>query len=642
VSISSTAQTQRDLFLKNMAALWRADPRLAQRVDAVMDDQRLALEPTKSGAWTARMPTPGGRPCYLHSRYNPVDEADKLLAPTDFDEAYCFVLGGFGLGYHVRAAFSRLKGDAMLIVVEPSLNVLATALGCVDLAEPLASGRLLILTEANKSVIHETLRPHAALIMLGVKIIAHPPSQQIASEFHAALRTLITEYVTYARVALMTLVSNAEITCRNIAYNLATLVATPPIDILRNRFSGCPGLIVSAGPSLRKNIDRIADAKGRAVMFAVQTTYKPLLQRGIVPDFVLSLDFHEISRQYFEGTDSRGDVHLVAEPKATWHVVDHFRGPISLLDNAFARLLIGDELVGRDGLPAGATVAHLAFYLAEYVGCDPIIFVGQDLAYTGYVFYVPGVDIHQTWRSEINRFNTMEMKEWERIVRNRDILRKVKDAEGRELYSDDLLFTYLEQFEKDFMKATARLIDATEGGAYIRGTQVMPLRDALDQFCRRPIPPERFAYRREVRWYDPSRLNAARAELADRIEGVRTVRSICDEMTDLLGELKTLVHDPDRFNRRLGRVDELRAVLRSSDRAYSIISAASQLAELRRFSADRKLSAASHEGADRARRQIERDLEFVGSVRTGADTVSEMLSVALERLDRAIAEGRAS
>ena len=55
-------------------------------------------------------------------------------------------------------------------------------------------------------------------------------------------------------------------------------------------------------------------------------------------------------------------------------------------------------------LPAGATVAHLAFYLAVYLGCDPIIFVGQDLAYTGHVFYVPGVEIHQAWQSELNRF----------------------------------------------------------------------------------------------------------------------------------------------------------------------------------------------------------------------------------------------
>ena len=33
-------------------------------------------------------------------------------------------------------------------------------------------------------------------------------------------------------------------------------------------------------------------------------------------------------------------------------------------------------------LPSGATVAHLAYYLAEHLGCDPIIFVGQDLGFS--------------------------------------------------------------------------------------------------------------------------------------------------------------------------------------------------------------------------------------------------------------------
>ena len=33
-------------------------------------------------------------------------------------------------------------------------------------------------------------------------------------------------------------------------------------------------------------------------------------------------------------------------------------------------------------LPSGSTVAHLAYYLAEHLGCDPIIFVGQDLGFS--------------------------------------------------------------------------------------------------------------------------------------------------------------------------------------------------------------------------------------------------------------------
>jgi len=118
--------------------------------------------------------------------------------------------------------------------------------------------------------------------------------------------------------------------------------------------------------------------------------------------------------------------HLVAEPKVTWHVLDCYKGPISVLGNDFARMLLDDQLGHRSGLKAGATVAHLAFYLAVYMGCDPIVLVGQDLGYTGNVYYMPGVAFQDMWMPDLNRFSTIEMKEWERIVRHRNLLKKVE------------------------------------------------------------------------------------------------------------------------------------------------------------------------------------------------------------------------
>ncbi|MHC4063009.1 MAG: motility associated factor glycosyltransferase family protein [Planctomycetota bacterium] len=453
------------------------------------------------------------------------------------------------------------------------------------------------------------------------------------------MRTAVTDYAAYSRTTMVTLVHNAQITCRNIAYNLPTYLSTPPIDILKERFAGNPAIVVSAGPSLRKNIDLLHRAKGKAVLCAVQTMFAPLLRRGIVPDSVTSLDFHEMSRRYFQGIEDFRGVHLVAEPKSTWHVIDLYDGPISLLEGHFAHLLVGSSLAGRGSLPPGATVAHLSFYLAQYMGCDPIIFVGQDLAFTGHVFYVPGVEVHRSWTGEINRFNTMETKEWERIVRNRRILRKIEDIEGKTIYTDELLFTYLEQFEKDIAACSARVIDATEGGARIRGTEVMSLHEALERYCAQDIPAERFEYLETTRWYDPARLPAARAEIVLRLDEVRAVEGICQELIEVLGELQGLTEDPARFNRRLVRVDELRAQVQQQDRAYRIINSASQRAELRRFAADRKLELDEASGGKRAAKQLKRDLDFVAETKEGAADVIGILTETLARLDKAIAQG---
>lgn len=622
------------LFLKNMAQLWRADPELAVRLDEIDDDQRLPLEPTRSGHWTTAMSTPDGRRCYLASRYDPMKEAQARMDALSLEDKFCFFVGGFGLGYDIQALHARLTGEAAIVVGEPSLPLLATALCCVDLSEVIASRRLVILTSEDKARLHARMEPHNALMMLGAQFLPHPPSQQIAGDFHARVRNLLTDYVTFVRMALVTLVQNSQVTCRNVAHNLVAYLSTPPISIFQQSFRGRPGIIVSAGPSLRKNIDLLPQAKGKAVICAVQTVLKPLLQRGVRPDFVTSLDYHEVSKHYFEGAGDLSDVHLIAEPKATWHVVDGYPGPMSLLDNDFAHLLVGEALAARAGLTAGATVAHLAFYFLRHIGCDPIIFVGQDLAYTGHVYYMPGVEMHHTWQSEINRFNTMEMREWERLARAREILRKAEDVQGREVYTDELLFSYLEQFEKDLAGAAVRAIDATEGGARIRGTEVMTLRQALDRFCAEPLPAECFAHRRSVKCFDDSRLVPARAELQQRLEEVREVEHICQETLEVLRELAELTGDPDRFNRRLARVDELRTRLNDSSRGYAVINAISQVSELRRFSADQKLAVSGATGAERARRQIVRDLEFVQATKDGAGVAEQMISTALERFDQ--------
>ncbi|HOB74910.1 MAG TPA: DUF115 domain-containing protein [Phycisphaerae bacterium] len=627
-----------DLYARNMAALFRTDGYLAQRIDEAIDDGSVIVEASRKGAPCVAVRVAGAdRPVYLHSRVDPLDEAERFAASVELGDDFCFIVGGFGLGHHIKALFNRLKGESFLIVTEPNLVLLKAALGAVDLVDVLASGRCIILTSDDKAQMQTRLEPRNTLMMLGAKFVSHPASERVAGEFHATMRKRIADHMTYWRMTLVTLVANSRITCRNVANNLPRYLSTPPINILHDRFKGYPAIVVSAGPSLRRNIDQLAQLKGKAVIICVQTTFKTLLDRGITPDFVTSLDYHEMSRRFFENVKDFSGTHLVAEPKATWHVIDAYRGPVSLLSNDFARLLVGDELGARAGLKAGATVAHLAFYLALFMGCEPVVLVGQDLGYTDHVYYTPGTAMHEMWRPELNRFCTMEMKEWERIVRARKILMKVKDIHGRNIYTDEQLFTYLQQFEGDFAAVPGRVIDATEGGVRKSNTQVCTLAEVAQRYCREPIPHDRFAYRDELNWNDVSRLERGRDEVKKRVEDLERMTTTCRRLTELLKELTGLLDDPAKFNRRLKEVDRLRAEVRQQERTYQMISAVAQLAELQRYSADRRLELAGVEGKERARGQLQRDIRFVEAVIEGAEVLREILDECLGRFDMAMA-----
>jgi len=300
-TIDTSCRVGNEMFLRNMETLWRCDASLALLVDGVPDERRLTLETTKSGHWTAALSASPDRRAYLHSRYDPHDEATRLIDSIEFKEKYAFVVSGLGLGYHVLELLGRLRGDAFIICIEPSLEIIATAMTCLDFTEAIGSGKLILLTDANKGRLHDRLGEWGTLMMLGMAFVQHPASVRAAGQGYLPILEAIQEFVTFTRMSLLTLVSNSRITCKNIAMNLVSYLSTPPIDGLRDRFKNNPAVIIAAGPSLRKNIDQLAALKGKAVLCAVQTAIKPLMRHRIEPDFVTSLDFPRDVSHVFPG-----------------------------------------------------------------------------------------------------------------------------------------------------------------------------------------------------------------------------------------------------------------------------------------------------------------------------------------------------
>ncbi|MBN1765632.1 MAG: motility associated factor glycosyltransferase family protein [Sedimentisphaerales bacterium] len=631
-------------YLANMKTLWEKWPLFAQQLDRVDENDFIPCIKTKTGDLTCMLSGQSGEPVYMHSRYDPKREADRWaqgavdLADKQQDEEssripMCYMVDGFGLGYHVKALFERLTGEAFIVISERNIPLIRTALHYFDYSRMLESDRVIFITGTEREEIFKKLERRAALMMLGV--VFTRSLQRVDTEFHAQVHKTINEYAAFMRSHLVSLLGNSIITCKNILHNLPTYVSTAPIDMLKNRFKGEPAVIVSAGPSLGKNIELLREIRENVVVIAVQTTLKPLLAHGIVPDYVTSLDYHEASKRFFEGIEDLSQVHMVAEPKATWHVIDYYRrrGPLSLLGNEFANLILRGTGIENSILTAGATVAHLSFYLAEYLGADPIIFLGQDLAFTDNVYYSPGNALHEAWRGEQNRFCAIEMKEWERIVRHRGILRKVEDIHGQEIYTDEQMFTYLQQFEKDFAKSTAQIIDATEGGARKQNAQILSFKETAQRYCQKTLDRHRFKYRDEIENYNTNRLDDAYQALKKRIEEIEELKDISSETIELLHEMINLVDDQLQLNIKMVRLDELRTKVKHRNDTYRLVMFVGQMAEMFRFREDRALEIDNIEGKDMQRRQLRRDIGYVTEVKKSCDRLLDMLQEGLERFD---------
>src|SRR5262249_9095599 len=142
-----------DAYVVNLAALWAADPTRAALIEARPDADPFvyATEPSKAGAPTVVVAVPGGRPIYLHSRHQPLDEAKRLIADLDLNDKGVFYVHGLGLGYHLEALAELASDEAILCVFEPDKTLVRTALAHRDFCRLFESGRLLFFSELDKA-----------------------------------------------------------------------------------------------------------------------------------------------------------------------------------------------------------------------------------------------------------------------------------------------------------------------------------------------------------------------------------------------------------------------------------------------------------------------------------------------------------
>jgi hypothetical protein len=620
---------------RNIGALWRSSSQAARAILAIQPRADLEFFETADGVLGAGVGL-GSEQRLLCSRRRPLEEAQRLAETVDLKSAAGVVVLGFGTGHHIRVLAERMKRTGIILVFEPDVALLRGVLERIDHSSWLGTSNVVLLTDAEDTgAIAAATRGSEGLLALGVQMVEHPASRARLGATGQRFAERFTSVMRAVRTTVVTTLVQSEVTIRNLVMNLDRYSTGTGVSDLAGVGAGRPAILVSAGPSLRRNIELLGSpgVRERFVIIAVQTVLKQLLARGIRPHFVTALDYHEISRRFYEGLTAEAvdGVTLVAEAKANPAILDAFPGEIRIVSDRFLDRLLGDDLVRPLGtLRAGATVAHLGYYLARHLGCDPVVLVGQDLGFTDGQYYAAGAAIHDVWAGELSQFNTLEMMEWQRIARARSYLHRTCDVGGRAIYTDEQMAAYLVQFERDFAadaQAGLQVIDATEGGVEKQHTRPMALAAALESL--RPQTPLRLGASRS----DPD--PGARLALVDR--RLRKVRQDTwniarhSRRTAQLLEAMLADHaDQARVNRLIGEVDAIRAEVERLEPAFSLVDHLNQTGTLKRARADRTIELEeSLTPMERQRRQIERDIVNVRWLGDAAERLGELLDDAI-------------
>jgi len=367
---------------------------------------------------------------------------------------------GFGAGHRVRELLAAVgpRGRVDVLLLHPS------SLGClcsaVDISDIVSHPCCHFIWGDVSQVAAELNRCFAD----NPRVYYHEPSLRAADQ---ALRPLVGAVQRTRRQRLQHLRAS-RIVRENYRANLGWVGVAHNLGELRGVLAGHPAVVVAAGPSLDRNVDQLKRCEGKAAILCVDTALRRVIRSGATIDLALTTDPNRASVRHFDDLDLR--IPLAFLPSTFPEVLRMHRGPKLMAfpnGDPFAEHLA--RLSGHVCVEIAGTVSYFGIEIARLLGCNPILFVGLDLALTG-------------GRTHCSA---------SRSSSGSSIRLQVPAIDGAHVETTELLDRYRRAIEFRIAEdSSCHYVDATEGGALIKGTEVCSLGEAVDRWCNGcpPLP----------------------------------------------------------------------------------------------------------------------------------------------------------
>lgn len=504
------------IYEKNMSFLEKAVPILYEQIQNC--DKIIELEQAKNGQYTIKIEN-NDKKVYLYSKYDPDREVQRWAEGLDLESRNIILQIGFGLGYHTQKLLENHSDIEKIIIIEPNIHVFKTALHAIDLLALSQKAEIdFIIGYENRKIFRELFEVLSYKDMQNAKIIEFEKYCEIYKEAYESILQQAKEVMQANIVQLSTIVNFDNKWIFNPFQNTVSILSNPGVNCLCEVFKNRPAIIVSGGPSLDKNIHLIKEAKEKAAIIAGVRTLPALLNQNIKPDLLVSID---------PGQDNMGlfmpyldmDIPLIYNAQTPSGIIENYEGPtiIGSFQNKVVHFLRDALKQPLLEIPDSPSVAACSVLLAEFMGCNTIILIGQDLAYTGLKSHAKSAlkGLSDEWQPFDETENTIvyknirteeictvEMKNYEshkKIIYSYHFLNQsmslpdketdyytfVKGSHEEKVPTTHQLHVYLSWFKGHIgqTKGIVQLVNATEGGAYMDGAHHCTFQEAIKKYC---------------------------------------------------------------------------------------------------------------------------------------------------------------
>lgn len=436
-------------------------------------DISLELIETKSKKYSAKV-FKDNKSIFLHSAYDPEKEAETLIKEIEKDLDLAFIFG-IGAGYLINAL---KKLNVAIAVIEPSIKFFNLLIDNFKLDKILEDNITFFIGGDDIEDIEKFI---SLTNTKKVKFFITRSYSVLFNEEALFYQQKVLSIVDKKIININTISRFDKLWAYNIASNVVEISTRYGVNKFFNKYKNIPAVIVSAGPSLEKNITKLKEMKNKALIIAVDTAMKPLYSRNISPHFVITIDPQKKNSKYFRNVNFKDSV-LIAESSVDKEAIDSFNGEIYFINSIFPLAKYFMESLGNRGdITTGGSVSTAAYDFAIKVGANPIIMVGLDLSFPNYQTHIKGSYHEENFFTEIYKLDSYDSRIYKVLIGGN--LREEKNIYNEKVWTDSRFDMYKNWFEEQCIKNNKiKFYNATEGGITINGMDNIKLEELIEKY----------------------------------------------------------------------------------------------------------------------------------------------------------------
>ncbi|EHN9878012.1 motility associated factor glycosyltransferase family protein [Campylobacter coli] len=369
-----------------------------------------------------------------------------------------------------------------LFVFESEIELFILALSTIDLSEELKVYKIVLF-----DCVAKDLEIQIAMIFDQQSILEYLSLYEMFISSHYYLKYYEASILFVNELCIKSAsvaIRNADITCflpllthgqflQNIPSMLESIPFQRILNERKNKFENA--IVVSAGPSLAKQLSLLKAYQEKAVIFCADGALSMLEKEGIIPDYVTNLDCRDLAMKFFQNKENLKQSIIALECATHPNVVHSLRAENCMIVLRNKALYQRFNLNDFGYIDTGTHVSHFSYTLALALGFKNIIMIGQDLAFD------------EEGNSHSKGFSYGEQFSGEKTV---PTLKAQAYAGKGEVLTHITWNDYRIKLEYLFAcnDQKAKFYNATEGGARINFTEELSFKECCEKLLTKEKP----------------------------------------------------------------------------------------------------------------------------------------------------------